>query len=117
MFAAPRHRGLQQQDGEDETPDQPLGVAALGLLAFEKQRGHKLENYPQTRCRGVRWRTGLTLGVRSAAMNLEPKNTDSEIRNGSGTARVLASLVIVALAVITILVVLDVIPRSAFTEM
>lgn len=50
-------------------------------------------------------------------MNLEPKNTDSEIRNGSGTARVLASLVIVALAVITILVVLDVIPRSAFTEM
>jgi hypothetical protein len=50
-------------------------------------------------------------------MNLEPRNTDPEIRNASGTARLLASLVIVALAVITILVVLDVIPRSAFAEM
>jgi hypothetical protein len=50
-------------------------------------------------------------------MNLEPQKTDSEIRNHSGTARVLASLVIVALAVLTILVVLDVIPRSAFAEM
>jgi hypothetical protein len=50
-------------------------------------------------------------------MNLEPQKTDSEIRNQSGTARLLASLVIVALAVLTILVVLDVIPRSAFTEM
>jgi hypothetical protein len=50
------------------------------------------------------------------AMNLEPRNT-SELRNHSGTARVLASLVIVSLAVLTILVVLDVIPRSAFAEM
>lgn len=50
-------------------------------------------------------------------MNLEPQKTDSEIRNHGGTARLLASLVIVALAVLTILVVLDVIPRSAFAEM
>jgi hypothetical protein len=50
-------------------------------------------------------------------MNLEPQKTDSEIRNQSGMARVLASLVIVALALLTILVVLDVIPRSAFAEM
>jgi hypothetical protein len=50
-------------------------------------------------------------------MNLEPQKTESEIRNQSGTARVLASLIIVALAVLTILVVLDVIPRSAFAEM
>ena len=50
-------------------------------------------------------------------MNLEPQKTDSEIRNQSGTARVLASLVILALAMLTILVVLDVIPRSAFAEM
>ena len=50
-------------------------------------------------------------------MNLEPQKTESEIRNQSGTARVLASLVIVALAILTILVVLDVIPRSAFAEM
>jgi hypothetical protein len=50
-------------------------------------------------------------------MNLEPQKTDSEIRNHSGTARLLASLVIVALAVLSILVVLDVIPRSAFAEM
>lgn len=50
-------------------------------------------------------------------MNLEPQKTESEIRNQSGLARVLASLVIVALAVLTILVVLDVIPRSAFAEM
>jgi hypothetical protein len=50
-------------------------------------------------------------------MNLEPQKTDSEIRNQSGTARVLASLVILALALLTILVVLDVIPRSAFAEM
>lgn len=50
-------------------------------------------------------------------MNLEPHKTESEIRTGSGTARLLASLVIVALAVLTILVVLDVIPRSAFAEM
>ena len=50
-------------------------------------------------------------------MNLEPKETDSGIRNHSGTARVLASLVILALGTLTILVVLDVIPRSAFAEM
>jgi hypothetical protein len=49
-------------------------------------------------------------------MNLEPHKTDSELRNHGGTARVLASLVIVALALLTILVVLDVIPRSAFAE-
>ena len=50
-------------------------------------------------------------------MNLEPQKAESEIRNHAGTARVLASLVIVALALLTILVVLDVIPRSAFAEM
>jgi CBS domain containing-hemolysin-like protein len=49
-------------------------------------------------------------------MNLEPQKTDSEIRNHSGVARVLASLTIVALALITVLVVLEVIPRSAFSE-
>ena len=48
-------------------------------------------------------------------MNLEPRNADSEIRNSSGTARLLASLVVVVLAALTILLVLDVIPRSAFT--
>jgi hypothetical protein len=50
-------------------------------------------------------------------MNLEPRNDDTGIRNHSGTARVLASLVIMALAVLSILVVLDVIPRSAFAQM
>ena len=50
-------------------------------------------------------------------MNLEPQKNDSEIRNHSGMARVLASLTILALAAITILVVLEVIPRSAFAEM
>ena len=50
-------------------------------------------------------------------MNLEPHKTETEIRNHSGTARVLASLVILVLAALTILVVLDVIPRSAFAEM
>jgi hypothetical protein len=50
-------------------------------------------------------------------MNLEPQKTDSEIRNQGGTARLLASLVIVTLAVLTILVVLDVIPREAFAAM
>jgi hypothetical protein len=50
-------------------------------------------------------------------MNLEPQKPESEIHNQSGLARVLASLVIVALAALTILVVLDVIPRSAFAEM
>jgi hypothetical protein len=49
-------------------------------------------------------------------MNLEPQKTESELRNHSGTARVLASLVIVALALLSFLVVLDVIPRSAFAE-
>jgi hypothetical protein len=50
-------------------------------------------------------------------MNLEPQKSTSEIRNHSGVARVLASITIVALAAISILVVLEVIPRSAFTEM
>ena len=50
-------------------------------------------------------------------MNLEPQKNESEIRAHSGVARVLASLTILALAAITILVVLEVIPRSAFTEM
>jgi hypothetical protein len=50
-------------------------------------------------------------------MNLEPQKTDSGLRNHGGTARLLASLVIVALAALTILVVLDVIPRTAFAEM
>jgi hypothetical protein len=50
-------------------------------------------------------------------MNLEPQKTDSEIRTHSGVARVLASVSILALALITILVVLEVIPRSAFSEM
>jgi hypothetical protein len=49
-------------------------------------------------------------------MNLEPLKTDSGIRNHSGLARVLASVAILALAAITILVVLEVIPRSAFAE-
>jgi len=50
-------------------------------------------------------------------MNLEPQKSDSEIRTSSGVARVLASVTILALAAITILVVLEVIPRSAFSEM
>ena len=50
-------------------------------------------------------------------MNLEPQKADSEIRNHSGVARVLASVTILALAAITILVVLEIIPRSAFAEM
>ena len=50
-------------------------------------------------------------------MNLEPERATTEIRNHSGVARVLVSLVILALAALTILVVLEVIPRSAFTEM
>lgn len=48
-------------------------------------------------------------------MNLEPQKA-SEIRTGNGVARVMASLTILALAVLTILVVLEVIPRSAFAE-
>ena len=50
-------------------------------------------------------------------MNLEPQKTTSEIRNHSGVARVLASVIILALAALTILVVLEVIPRSAFTDL
>jgi CBS domain containing-hemolysin-like protein len=50
-------------------------------------------------------------------MNLEPQKADSETRNLSGVARVLASITIVALAAITVLVVLEIIPRSAFAEM
>ena len=52
-----------------------------------------------------------------AAMNLEPPKTSSDIRNFSGTARLLACITILALAALTILVVLEIIPRSAFTEM
>jgi TRAP-type C4-dicarboxylate transport system permease small subunit len=48
-------------------------------------------------------------------MNLEPQKT-SENRTGSGTARVLASLCILALAALGILVVLEVIPREAFAQ-
>jgi hypothetical protein len=50
-------------------------------------------------------------------MNLEPQKSESEIRAHSGVVRLLASITILALAAITILVVLEVIPRSAFTEM
>lgn len=49
-------------------------------------------------------------------MNLEPQK-DSGIRNHGGVARILASVTILALAAITILVVLEIIPRSAFAEM
>jgi len=48
-------------------------------------------------------------------MNLEPQRA-SDIRVVSGTARVLATLAILTLAAIGILVVLEVIPRSAFAE-
>jgi hypothetical protein len=50
-------------------------------------------------------------------MNLEPQKATSEIRNHSGVARILASLTILALAALTILVVLEIIPRSAFTDL
>jgi hypothetical protein len=50
-------------------------------------------------------------------MNLEPPKHDSEIRAHSGLARVLAMVTILTLAAITILVVLEIIPRSAFAEM
>jgi len=46
-------------------------------------------------------------------MNLEPEKP-AEVRAASGTARVFASLAILALATVSILVVLDVIPREAF---
>jgi hypothetical protein len=48
-------------------------------------------------------------------MNLEPQRA-SEIRGVGGTARVLATLAIFTLAAIGILVVLEVIPRSAFAD-
>lgn len=48
-------------------------------------------------------------------MNLEPQKV-SEIRATNGVARVMASLVILVLAALTILVVLDIIPHSAFAE-
>ena len=49
-------------------------------------------------------------------MNLEPEKA-SELRNVSGVARVLASVVILAMAVLVCLVVLEVIPRDAFSAM
>jgi hypothetical protein len=49
-------------------------------------------------------------------MNLEPEKS-SELRNISGVARVLASIVILAMAVLVCLVVLEVIPRDAFSAM
>lgn len=48
-------------------------------------------------------------------MNLEPEKP-SEIRTGGGVARVFAMLTILSLAAMTILVVLDVIPRDAFGQ-
>lgn len=48
-------------------------------------------------------------------MNLEPEKP-TEIRAGSGVARVIAMLTILSLAAMTIMVVLDVIPREAFGE-
>jgi hypothetical protein len=47
-------------------------------------------------------------------MNLEPEKS-SELRNISGVARVLATLVILAMALLVCLVVLEVIPRDAFS--
>jgi hypothetical protein len=47
-------------------------------------------------------------------MNLEPEKS-SELRNVSGVARVLATIVILAMAVLVCLVVLEVIPREAFS--
>ena len=49
-------------------------------------------------------------------MNLEPEKS-TELRNVSGVARVLASVVILAMAVLVCLVVLEVIPRDAFSAM
>jgi hypothetical protein len=48
-------------------------------------------------------------------MNLEPQRP-SEIHAGSGVARVFAMLTILSLATMSIMVVLDVIPREAFGE-
>jgi hypothetical protein len=56
------------------------------------------------------------LRVRSATMNLEPRKTETEIQNLSGTARAFVSLAVVVLAAIGILVVLEVIPMAAFGE-
>ena len=47
-------------------------------------------------------------------MNLEPEKS-SELRNVSGVARVLAMIVILAMAALVCLVVLEVIPREAFS--
>jgi hypothetical protein len=47
-------------------------------------------------------------------MNLEPAKS-SELRNVSGVARVLAGIVTLAMSVIVCLVVLEVIPRDAFS--
>jgi len=71
---------------------------------------------PFNGCRRAQAAPGHT-GVRLPAMNLEPQKTTSEIRNHSGLARLLATITILALAALTILVVLEIIPRSAFTEM
>ena len=71
---------------------------------------------PLNACRRTQAAPGHN-GRKIAAMNLEPQKTTSEIRNHSGLARLLASITILALAALTILVVLEVIPRSAFTEM
>ena len=49
-------------------------------------------------------------------MNLEPQKAESEIRTGPGVARLLAGLTILALALLAILVVLEIIPRSAFAQ-
>lgn len=49
-------------------------------------------------------------------MNLEPHKAESEIRTGPGVARLLAALTIFALGLLAILVVLEVIPRSAFAQ-
>jgi hypothetical protein len=49
-------------------------------------------------------------------MNLEPQKAETEIRNIGGVARLLASLGVLALAAVCILVVADVIPRTAFAE-
>jgi hypothetical protein len=74
---------------------------------------------------GVLWRTAGRVSSAKCdpfngydrAMNLEPQKTESEIRTLSGTARVFAGIVIVALAALSILALLDVIPREAFTAM
>ena len=49
-------------------------------------------------------------------MNLEPEKTGTDFSALSGVARVLAGLTILALAAVAVLVVLDVIPRTAFAE-